>query len=58
MSSGGGVLSEGGGGLAGAALCFGQRDGVGARDEVSPSADSALRHTTPTLRHPPEERRR
>jgi hypothetical protein len=57
MSSGGRV-AEGGGGLPGASLCFGQGDGFGARDEVSPSADSALRHTTPTLRHPPEKRYR
>src|SRR4051794_19667409 len=36
----------GGGGLAGASLCSGHRDGVGAKDGVLPLADSALRDTT------------
>src|ERR1700710_2507449 len=40
------VLSRGGGGLACASLCSGHRDGIGARDEVLPFADSALRATT------------
>ncbi|HEX8959246.1 MAG TPA: hypothetical protein VF770_05440, partial [Solirubrobacterales bacterium] len=41
----------------GAAICSGQRDGVGIRDEALPSADSAQAEDTPPRHHPRERRR-